>query len=389
MAVINALPESSMFDADLDEFSITELRTRTPSGPTPGSGLMKMAKLLWQIQWRFMGIIPATIKWDYSQVYTKKALHEYKIQVHEANVYAPGKVITEKSIFRILLSPNVERIVVDSAIDGVIFKPKGNGPFPAIIDIYGMLGAFEQRAALLAEKGFAVLALTVFGGKRTPKTWQQNESTYFLKAIDWILAQPYASKTVGVIGISAGGGACCYMASKHPKVSAAILLNSRGYPTVHSVFKENGKLLPLADIPLRRLIDTDCRQGAMNYAKTDDGLDVRDEIFYKIEDSNAIFLLVAGGQDGSQNSALNAKLIMERMSRLGKAENFEMLVLPNTGHNIEPPYVPVQDIGYAKNLDLIMDFGGHTYLQNVDQRKLWPKMNEFLKNNVPVEKAKL
>ena len=46
----------------------------------------------------------------------------------------------------------------------------GNGPFPAVIDLFGAApGVHGQRAALLASRGFLTLALAYFGYKDLPK----------------------------------------------------------------------------------------------------------------------------------------------------------------------------------------------------------------------------
>ncbi|CAJ0917146.1 unnamed protein product, partial [Mesorhabditis belari] len=409
MVEIIALPETSMFDEDLDEFRIQNLQPNTDYFIT----LKLHHKNLFRSHARFhsdkngeidvgkavavhghytgrdkMGLFSSLYHEGTARFATKLSLMpmpeklEYKILVQERHFYVPGKVIAEKSIWRVLRNSSLERIVVEEGIEGIVYKPPGPGPFPSILDIYGMLGTHEHRAALLANKGFAVLALTVIGGKTTPKAWQQTDASYFLKAVNWLASQRYASKTIGLIGISAGGTAALYIASKHSKISATVAINSGNYPTIHAVFKENGKLMPFFEAPFKDIIRMDFNRGAMNYAKIDNGGEIDEEYQFKIEESRGKFMFVAGDVDGGANATMNAKRLKERMERFGRGIDGELVILPHSGHNIEPPFVPVQDIVYAKNLDIVLDFGGHAYLQNVDQRKLWPKIVDFFKENI-------
>ena len=51
-----------------------------------------------------------------------------------------------------------------SALCGVLFCVTDGGPYPGIIDMFGgVRGTIEHRAALLASRGFAVMALQYIG----------------------------------------------------------------------------------------------------------------------------------------------------------------------------------------------------------------------------------
>ena len=48
----------------------------------------------------------------------------------------------------------------------------GKGPFPGVIDMFGMAGGlFEYKAALLASHGFAAMALAYFGYEDLPRAY--------------------------------------------------------------------------------------------------------------------------------------------------------------------------------------------------------------------------
>lgn len=106
-------------------------------------------------------------------------------------------VICQHDIQRTYLSPNVRRIPVkvnfrDETICGVLFLPKGKGPFPGVIDMFGGAGGcIETRAALLAKHGFASLALAYFAYEGLKaKTHAEFEFVYFDRAIEWFAQHP-------------------------------------------------------------------------------------------------------------------------------------------------------------------------------------------------------
>lgn len=69
------------------------------------------------------------------------------------------------------MDSGVTRIPVEF---GTLFMPKGPGPFPAVISMYGGVHrgqVVEERSALLASRGFASLALPYFGVGNLPKTY--------------------------------------------------------------------------------------------------------------------------------------------------------------------------------------------------------------------------
>lgn len=64
----------------------------------------------------------------------------------------------------------------------------GNGPFPGIIDLYGTGGGLpEYRACLLANYGFAVLALAFYGYEDLPKDMKEFHLEYFEEAVNYML----------------------------------------------------------------------------------------------------------------------------------------------------------------------------------------------------------
>ena len=62
----------------------------------------------------------------------------------------------------------------DEGFVGTLFLPNGEGPFPAVINMYGGIyrgTVVEDRSAMLASRGIASLALAYFGVPGLPKSY--------------------------------------------------------------------------------------------------------------------------------------------------------------------------------------------------------------------------
>ena len=56
----------------------------------------------------------------------------------------------------------------DETVNGVLYPPKGKGPFPALVVIHewwGLNDWVKQQASLLAEQGYVALAIDLYRGK--------------------------------------------------------------------------------------------------------------------------------------------------------------------------------------------------------------------------------
>ena len=67
----------------------------------------------------------------------------------------------------------------------------GPGPYPGIVDLFGVGGGLlEYRASLLAGKGFAVLALAYYNYDDLPKSMEAMHIEYFEEAANYLLSHP-------------------------------------------------------------------------------------------------------------------------------------------------------------------------------------------------------
>lgn len=89
--------------------------------------------------------------------------------------------------------------------DKVPTSSTGAGPFPAVLDLYTLGGGLsEKRAALLASRGFVVLALALYGHGDMAKNVTELHLDYFEEALEYLKIQNKVSCQCGVARISSG-----------------------------------------------------------------------------------------------------------------------------------------------------------------------------------------
>ncbi|XP_066268534.1 bile acid-CoA:amino acid N-acyltransferase-like [Branchiostoma lanceolatum] len=145
--------------------------------------------------------------------------HLVDISVHEGHVDVMGEDTLPRLAHTCVewwyMADGVKRMPVkEGRIRGTLFLPPGPGKFPGVLDMYGVLGGLtERRAALLASRGFAALALAYFNYDDLPKDVTDIDLDYFEEATDWLLRQPSVlGPGVGALGISKGGEIALAMA---------------------------------------------------------------------------------------------------------------------------------------------------------------------------------
>uniref|UniRef100_A0A3B4X2U4 Bile acid-CoA:amino acid N-acyltransferase-like n=1 Tax=Seriola lalandi dorsalis TaxID=1841481 RepID=A0A3B4X2U4_SERLL len=106
-------------------------------------------------------------------------------------------------------APGVKRIKIrQNGIVGTLFLPPGPGPFPAMLDLWGMGGALvEYRSALFASRGYASLSIAYIGHKELPGPQNRINvgASYFNSAFDLLRDhRQVCADRVGIIGLSFG-----------------------------------------------------------------------------------------------------------------------------------------------------------------------------------------
>nr|XP_045011454.1 acyl-coenzyme A thioesterase 1-like isoform X2 [Jaculus jaculus] len=139
-----------------------------------------------------------------------------------------GRPLARAVLERRFLPPWVRRVPVRAGrVRATLFLPPGPGPFPGIMDLYGVGGRLvEYRASLLSGKGFAVMALAYYNYDDLPKNMDTLHLEYFEEAVSYLLNHPEVKGPgIGLLGISKGGELCLSMASFLKGITAAVIIN--------------------------------------------------------------------------------------------------------------------------------------------------------------------
>ncbi|MGA2354034.1 MAG: dienelactone hydrolase family protein [Terriglobales bacterium] len=125
----------------------------------------------------------------------------------------------------------------DETVDGILYTPAGNGPFPALIVIHewwGLNDWVKQQAEKLAGQGYVALAVDLYRGKvaadpdlahELMRGLAQDRANRDLRAAyDYLGSQPNVKKDrIGSIGWCMGGGYSLDVALAEPHLVAAVI----------------------------------------------------------------------------------------------------------------------------------------------------------------------
>ena len=125
----------------------------------------------------------------------------------------------------------------DETVQGLLYMPKGSGPFPAIIVIHewwGLNDWVKEQASKLADQGYVALAVDLYRGKVAASPDEAHElmrgvpedrANRDLKAaFDYLASQKNVNADrIGSIGWCMGGGYSLDVALLEPKLAATVI----------------------------------------------------------------------------------------------------------------------------------------------------------------------
>ncbi|TKR68077.1 hypothetical protein L596_024119 [Steinernema carpocapsae] len=317
----------------------------------------------------------------------------YQLHVYDRK----NRLLGQQTLQKFILDPNVERReIAVGRIRGVLFKPRGakDRRFPTVIDLFGLGGGCrEYRAALLASKGFAVLALALYSYRDLPKFNTLVHIEYMKEAIDWILGQPFSSSKCSILAHSFGAIVGYQTVVRYPGISSMVALNGLPYVDGFGTVLENGKTVP--SFPFRRdhAKEVVHMGNVTHYSPMWDVIldnEAEEVAKFRIPLESApedvAFMIVSSGDDRTNCYKRVNKELVERLKNANPRRRVDSVLLPNSGHMIDPPHMP--HIGIAYTPPVYWAQGGHQYLQCVEQRQLWPQIIAFLRETIPADSMK-
>ncbi len=284
-----------------------------------------------------------------------------------------------------------EDVVTDEVV-GTYFRPTGEGPYAGVVVFAGSDGGLASanwRAALLASRGFAALAVAVFRYEGRPADLVEIPLEDGSAAVSWLADRPQTGR-VGVLGFSKGSELALSLAARDPSIDAVVAISpsafvwpgiSDGPPETRSSWSWRGNALT----PIPWSVGE--RAGAMFAAGPPFELrllyeesieaaapDVRSAAEIPVTDIVASVLLVSGEQDGSWPASDMADLLVERMMAAGRGGDIEHLRYPGSGHLIFWDYLPATSAGGNRG----QIFGGTAAATAAARADSWPRIQDFL-----------
>ncbi|KAL6103785.1 acot4 [Pungitius sinensis] len=319
--------------------------------------------------------------------------HVVKFSVHEDE--EEGGMLAQATNERLLIGDGViRRPIKEGNIRGVLFTPPGEGPFPAVLDLYTFGGGLsEKRASLLAGRGFVVLTVALYGHEDMARNIKEVHLDYLEEAVEFLNKQfKVGSKGVGVISLSKSGDLALSMASYLRGVRAVVWINGCSANTLLPLYYKKSQILPALTPDLSQLIPTE--SGIFNAKKVlnDPRAEENEATLIPVERAEGRLLFAASEDDLNWDSKAYVDMMVERLQRHGK-DNFESVCYPGTGHYLEPPYGPYCPSSLHGVVGRPVMWGGEARSHAAAEVHLWKKIQEFFRTHLSCDatqtKAKL
>ncbi|XP_048218563.1 acyl-coenzyme A thioesterase 1-like [Perognathus longimembris pacificus] len=287
-----------------------------------------------------------------------------------------GRVLARAVHERHFMAAGVRRVPVrEGRVRATLFLPPGPGPYPGIVDLFGVGGGLlEYRASLLAGKGFAVMALAYYNYDDLPKGMDVIRIEYFEEALNFLRNHPEVKGPgIGLLGNSKGGEIGLAVTSFLKGVTAAVIINGSVAAVGGTIHYKDESVPPVSLLRNRVKITKD---GIMDVIEGLQSPLVEEKSFIPVERSDTTFLFLVGQDDHNWKSEFYANEVSKRLEAHGK-EKPQIILYPEAGHYIEPPYFPLCRVGMHLLVGANILFGGEPKAHAVAQVDAWEQLQTF------------
>nr|XP_056707302.1 acyl-coenzyme A thioesterase 1-like [Euleptes europaea] len=301
-------------------------------------------------------------------------------EAHEGHG-AGGRLLGSCVSQRRFLAEGARRIPVrEGRLKATLFLPPGPGPFPGLIDLYGSGGGLvEYRASLLANRGFATLALAYLAFEDFPAFPAFFELDYFGEAVEFLQKQQQVkASAIGVLGLSKGADMGLALAALWPGIKAAVSISGSGFNSFIPL-RAKGLTIPALPYDLEK---TKAVGDAVDFSeilpdpRDPDALGCR----IPVEKSSSKFLFLSGQDDRNWQSERYCQEAVQHLQQNGR--HVEFYCYPGAGHLLEPPYLPLCRESIHKLFGLAMLWGGKWKEHAKAQEDAWQRIQNFFRQHL-------
>ncbi|XP_069482140.1 acyl-coenzyme A amino acid N-acyltransferase 1-like [Ambystoma mexicanum] len=311
-----------------------------------------------------------------------------KLDVFESEemVSDPDKdPVVSQTVERWYAAPGVQRMQIrEGRVRGVLFLPPGDGQFPGVINMNGLVeGLTEMRGALLASRGFAALSLAFFAYEDLPSFLAEMDLEYFEEAAKLLLRHPKVlGPKVGVVGLCKGGEIALAMAVYLKQVAATVSLN--GATSITGIPLRYGDVyIPGLPFSTEEFSITDSGPKTLQNVIGDHRAPEYEQCAIPLERAKAPILFIVGENDSTGKSKMFVDYAVARMRKHNNL-NFQVLVYPGAGHLIEPPGSPFCAMSYLSSFAVPVIWGGELRGHCMAQDQSWQEILHFLQKHLAI-----
>lgn len=297
-------------------------------------------------------------------------------------------VLASVVLERFYMAPGATRLEFkEGRVVGTLFFPPGPGPFPAILDMWGGGGGLmEYRAALLASRGYAVLALAYTGHKDVPPSKEVFEPklSYFEEAFVALNNHPKVAKgKVALVGLSLGVTIALLMATELTNIQPKCIICISG-THLNIIWNGNADLIEDANEATSKIRFTE--DGVMIWKYLSLPFTNVSKLIVPVDKIRCPLMIIYGEDDQNCPAAESADEIKKMMKAAGNDHLLTTISYPQTGHLIEPPYSPHFRITKFKirsvNKTVRLLWGGTTKPHADAQEDSWKKILAYLEKHL-------
>jgi dienelactone hydrolase len=253
---------------------------------------------------------------------------------------------------------DVLRSEIRTNVVGDFYLPRATTSLPGIILLGGSDGEpMNERSALLASHGYAVLNLFYFGHDPLPTHFAKVPLEYLTNAVSWLQArEPVDSNRIAIIGYSRGAEAALLVGTLHPDVRTVVAVapssvvwpgpGLSGY--FNSAWSLQGKELPCVPVKFSKGFGAFLKElaGATQIEHRplfEDALKNRRAVeaaTIPVEKIRGAVLLISGKDDRVWPAGAMAEMIITTLRNHRHRWRYEHLSYDSAGHSFGLPNQP-------------------------------------------------
>jgi dienelactone hydrolase len=249
---------------------------------------------------------------------------ELGVQLITFHLLRNDQQVASAQLQQLSVADGVQGIKIEGAIHGVLFLPNTHERRPGVLVVGGSEGGLRQRrAAWLASRGYAALALAYFHYDHLPSQLENIPLEYFQQALAWMRQRPEINPDrLAVMGGSRGGELALQLGSMFTPIKAVVAFSPSNV-RVGSCCRDSrwpawtwgGQPLAFISAMTMQLNPSASAQATI-----------------AVENTQGPILLISGEDDGVWPSTAMANATISRLKQAHFPYDYEHLKYPHAGH---------------------------------------------------------